>query len=260
MNAATIAALARINRHFYSRFAGAFDATRSRAWPGWDRAVTVASGLWPAATHSNEPLTILDVGCGNGRFGEYIRARVQGAIDYVGVDESREMLHRARQRIEGLPDVRFTAIRRDLATGGPPDLWGSRRFDCIAVFGVLHHIPGSEQRRRLLEALAGCLSGRGVLLVSFWQFGEQRRFQRRIIDWSEHNRQGLEVVDLEQLEPGDCLLVWGREGEGSSRRYCHFTSEARADLVVSSLQLTSLDKYRADGQGGELNLYYILRS
>lgn len=265
MNDETVAALNRINRRFYRRFADAFATTRSRPWPGWDRAIPIQCDDWPQEKH-RDTLTILDVGCGNGRFAEYLSSRLDRSFRYFGVDDSSEMLALARQRIAAVESVEYRLRQCDLIGGGMGQLTGDWRFDLIVAFGLLHHLPGLERRQQLLQDLTEMLESGGLLLLSFWQFGEQERFQDRFLEWSEHNRAGSELIDLEQLETGDHLLAWGgdedptRECEAglSPRRYCHYATENEAQLLVDSLGLSIRDSFRSDGRTHDLNLYYVL--
>ena len=77
-----------INRRFYDRFAPEFDASRGRPWPGWERVVDC---LVP-------PVAVLDVGCGNGRFGAYLAGRSDG-LSYLGVDACGALLRAATERL-----------------------------------------------------------------------------------------------------------------------------------------------------------------
>lgn len=222
---------------------------------------------WPQRQEHGEPLTILDVGCGNGRFAEYLSSRLEGRIRYFGVDDSREMLGLARQRLSALPSVELRLRQWDLVGGNLGELTRDWRFHLIVAFGLLHHIPGLDCRQQLLQDLTDKLEPGGHLLLSFWQFGEKKRFQIRFVDWSEHNLAGSEVIDLDQLEMGDHLLTWGgeedpvREGEAGlgPRRYCHHTTEDEAQRLVDSLGLSTRDSFRSDGGSRDLNLYYVLQ-
>src|SRR5437773_46351 len=66
----TIQRLNEINRAFYNRVAQDFDETRQQAWPGWDTLLSYLNAPL------NAPLSVLDVGCGNGRFGLFLAQRL----------------------------------------------------------------------------------------------------------------------------------------------------------------------------------------
>jgi 2-polyprenyl-3-methyl-5-hydroxy-6-metoxy-1,4-benzoquinol methylase len=62
VNDATRERLNTINREFYRVTAHDFDETRGQPWPGWKRVLP----------YLKLPLSVLDVGCGNGRFGVFL--------------------------------------------------------------------------------------------------------------------------------------------------------------------------------------------
>ncbi|NLX09751.1 MAG: class I SAM-dependent methyltransferase [Chloroflexi bacterium] len=232
MNERTIEWLNQINQEFYRITAGSFDESRGRPWPGWD-------ALLP---HLPASLSVLDVGCGNGRFGLFL-AQHLGAerVTYTGIDSSPELLARARTALHGL-NARLEA--RDLLREALPD---GAPYDLVALFGVLHHIPGYTQRIALLRDLAQRVRPDGLLAFSAWRFYEYPRFRERIVPWPD---------DL-QAEAGDFLLDW-RRGERAIR-YCHYVDDAEYVALVRATGLTEIASYRADGRSGDLNRYSLLR-
>ena len=275
MDRQTIAALNRLNQSFYEQHAEEFAATRSHPWPGWDRVLDrVERELGP---HCRPP-SILDAGCGSGRFAVYLTERLESRFTYLGLDASRALLDLAADRlpmIEGrrcylhvdLLDERF----HERIVPPPPHPGGQKGvgFCLIAVLGLLHHIPAYERRRGLLAQLASCLHTGGLLVFSAWQFGALPRFCRRVIPWTHHNRTAVSPIDTQQLEAGDHLLAWGNvavtgaEETGGTVphpcRYCHFTDPAEVWRLISSLGLELMESFRADGMDDDLNLYCILR-
>jgi tRNA (uracil-5-)-methyltransferase TRM9 len=227
MDAATIERLNAINRKFYEVTAREFDQTRGQPWPGWERLLT----------HLQGPLTVLDVGCGNGRFGVFLRQQ-PGRVDYTGLDNNQTLLDLARA---ALPDAQFE--QRDIVAD-PPE---HRAYDLVALFGVLHHLPGAERRKQLIQILAQRLNPGGVLVFTAWRFYEFERLRRRIVPWP---------ADL-RVEPHDYLLDW-RRGE-VALRYCHYVDDAEQAALEAAAGLTLLDSYRADGHSGTDNQYSVLQ-
>lgn len=254
MNAETVVALERVNRRFYSLHGGEFARTRTKPWPGWERVAALLGGA----------PSILDAGCGNGRFGRFLAGRVAGPIRYLGLDTSRELLDLAEQWSaadvdpEGGHELLFA--ESDILAEDWPTGRAAGEFDLVTAFGVMHHVPGEDRRRRLLHRLAGRVAPGGHLAVSFWQFGARPRFARRSVppeQWAERTGEAIEAADL---EPGDHLLVWGElPGSGTSVRFCHYTSPTEAERLTDDLGLESLSTFFADGAAGNLNLYRVLR-
>ena len=82
MKKAIIQKLLRINRQFYDSLADSFAETRATPHPGF----TLLLDFLPLNLAS-----LLDVGCGNGRFGHFLDQH-RPLKRYVGVDFSTELL------------------------------------------------------------------------------------------------------------------------------------------------------------------------
>ena len=209
------------------------------------------------------PLRVLDVGCGNGRFGAFLAARGLTPDRYVGIDASPALLEDARLRLRAVPGAADRPMALELRAGDlavqPVDAaLPDERFRLIAVLGVLHHVPGLAQRRALLGALAARLEAGGLLALAFWRFAAFERFERRLLGWEEYNRTAAEPIDSARLEPGDHLIRWG-DGVGR-QRYCHFASDAEMAGLLADLDLERVAEYAADGRSDDLNQYVLLRA
>lgn len=265
MRRETAEALNRLNERFYERSADAFRATRARPWPGWKRVLDAWRERLPESR--GEPARVLDAGCGHGRFARFLAGELDRAFVYVGVDASARLLEAARAALQGVAEGRVELRRADLLGSGP-EAWleDQETFDLIVVLGLLHHVPGRDSRRRLLDRLAGRLAPGGLLAVSFWRFGYFERFRRRVIPWPRHNATAAEAIDAEDLEPGDLLLAWGDRAATPAaawpvdgpRRYCHFATDEEAAALVEATGLSRVETFLADGEGGELNRYWLL--
>jgi len=266
----TVRALNAINRNFYREASAEFDASRGHPWPGWSR---VADHIHP---EPGAPTRILDVGCGNARFGAFLADRWGDDCDslhYTGVDSCAALLSRARER--ALPVAHCEWIQQDLvealleAPPGPhaqdatdlersPSPVGTRgpRYALVALFGVLHHIPSAALRAELLVRLGRQLAPEGLLALTCWQFGAFARFRDKVIGWDDYNRTAAEPIDTTQLEAGDHLLPWSNDA--SVRRYCHFTDELEIQhLLETNFEIVT--SYTSDGREGSLNRYFICR-
>jgi SAM-dependent methyltransferase len=227
MNTATIHRLNAINREFYRVTADSFDQTRGQAWPGWNR-------LLP---HLKNPLSVLDVGCGNGRFGLFLMEHLGTGVHYHGIDSSPALLQRARA---ALPDAILE--ERDIVENPPEH--GS--YDLVALFGVIHHIPGAAQRQNFMRILAERVKPGGILAFACWCFYEYERFRERIIPWP---------ADI-TVEQHDYLLDWRRGGV--ALRYCHYVDDTEQAALVAATGLVAVESYRADGFNGAVNHYSLL--
>ncbi len=254
MNERTIAALARLNSSFYSGSAERFSRTRQAPWPGWSRVLETWSHPDAGSTMPEAP-SILDAGCGNGRFGVLLDRVLEPPYSYLGVDSSVPLLDIARSTVADREGVELRFVMADLVDEGLDGKLGELRFDLIVVFGVLHHIPSLKARRSLLLRLGRRLAPGGLMALTMWQFAVPDRFRARFMSWEDYNRQAEEPLDLAELEEGDFLLRW----EKTLCRYCHFADPQEAAGLAGSLGLDVVDHFRSDGELNDLNLYYLLR-
>ena len=221
-----------LNRDFYESLAAPFAETRAAPQPGFKRLL---------AAQPVSPCRLLDVGCGNGRFGHFL-AHHDALAHYTGVDFSDELLAAAAARVPG------DYHRRDLSR--PDCLAGLGQHDLVACLAVLQHIPGAVNRLHLLRQMGDCLRPDGRLFLSTWQFMDSQRQRRKLRDWATI---GLSAADV---EPGDHLLTWQRGGFGL--RYVCAVGVAETAVLAGEADLRILAQFRSDGREGDLNLYTIL--
>ncbi len=237
MTPATAEALIELNRRFYDERADAFAAHRKGPWPGFSRVL---------AALPDGP--VLDVGCGDGRFGVAL-ARMRPGATWIGVDASRPLLDRARHRSD-LP-ARRSLVTLDVARH--PDALPQGPLAGAVALGLLHHVPTEARRTSLLRAMAGRLGPGGILAATFWRFRRADRLRRLELGPEAWARYGVDPTDV---EPGDALLSFGGDEDGAPR-YCHFASDEEIDRLDAAVGLPLHARYRADGREGELNEYLV---
>ena len=239
MQPTTAETLLRLNRAFYDRFAVEFSGSRTPNQPGWQRLLDYL----PARGR------LLDVGCGNGRLAHLLHQRAQ-PVAYVGVDSSARLLSLARANAEALA-IPSQFVEADVSTAGWEQKLPAGSYDAVVALALLHHLPDWQRRRDLLAQLAGLLANDGVLALSTWQFLNEARLRRKVVDWSAAG------LAPEQVEPGDYLLDWQRGGSGL--RYCHLTDETELAGLAASAGLRVQALFYDDGRNKNLNLFAVLR-
>lgn len=225
--------LLQINRRFYRQLADPFADTRRHPQPGFHRLLDYL----PAP-----PLRVLDVGCGNGRFGLFLDKRTDLAA-YTGVDFTPPLLEKARGH---LPGADF--YRRNLSRAGCLD--GLGQFNLVVCLSTMQHIPGHANRARLLREMGEHLGENGRLFLGNWQFMDSSRQRRKVRNWEEVD------IDPAEVEPNDYLLTWQRDGFGL--RYVCLIDATETAVLAEAAALRIVDQFRSDGKEGDLNLYTIL--
>ena len=101
MKKETISALNQLNTNFYNTVAKEFDESRNHYWPGWQLLV-----------EQIDPTTItsvLDIGCGNGRFGAFSNEHFPNMQNYTGIDSNYKLITAATEA-----NIAGTFLQRDI--------------------------------------------------------------------------------------------------------------------------------------------------
>jgi 2-polyprenyl-3-methyl-5-hydroxy-6-metoxy-1,4-benzoquinol methylase len=239
--------IARINQVFYQEFGNSFSSTRHRIQPGVARLLNQTTGN----------LAWLDVGCGNGTLA-FACLEMERKGCYLGCDFSRELLEEAHKMLAQYtipPEFQPEFHQVDLNSVSWAEELPQKHWSQISLFAVLHHIPFSENRKRLCTNLRGLLQPDGQVFVSVWQLQNSARLLPRIKPW--------EMVDIphQEVEEGDVLMDWraGRQESeaGEALRYVHIFSEAELSDLARQAGFQVKDSFYSDGHEGNLGLYQI---
>ncbi len=207
--------LLKLNRRFYLKTQEYFNRSRQSPWSGWQKLLP----FLPTPPLASGGVQVLDLGCGNGRFGVWLSRHRR--LDYVGLDNNQYLLDQARK---SLPQAQL--LRRDLTKP-----WRIKdQFDLIVILGVLHHLPPRFVPHLLKRAVSHLNPG-GILFLSLWEFDPAKG---------------------KPLGNRDYILPW-KLGV-TAERYCHLYSQSEIDSLLKPLKLKLLADYIADTS----NRYLVL--
>ena len=234
----TIRKLITLNSRFYSENSDSFSATRQNFWPGWKKSLEV---IKPLLIQNPK---ILDLGCGNGRYYKFLIENLS-EFKYTGVDFSEELIKLAKESLvhkvhEFIPDEIDKFIENTKS-----------KYDLISIIATLHHIPSAKKREQLLAEASSKLKAGGILLITLWNFKEEKSLQRLIVPQAETEFKSSE------FEVGDYLLSW--DGTMKARRYCHYFSQIEKTKLISSTTLNVKAIFDTDGRNNRLNTYIVLQ-
>jgi len=224
--------LLELNWKFYREHAQSFAESRQQIQPGY----------WSILDGLALPVRdLLDVGCGAGTLGRTLidSGRISS---YCGVDYSEELLSIGRQT--GLDRLH----RRDISGAG--FLEGLGYFPVIACLGTLHHMPGFKARVAILRELTKHLLPDGIVVTANWQFLSSERQRSKIVSWESIG------IDADEMEPGDHLITWNRDGFGI--RYVTQIDESQSQALAAAAGLRVVRTYRSDGRENNLGLYTVM--
>ncbi|MCE5234078.1 MAG: class I SAM-dependent methyltransferase [Mizugakiibacter sp.] len=198
-------AIARIVRRLPSRGLRGYASGKLRIDPVYAEATRILAG---------SPLGLLDIGCGMGLLGAYLREHGWRG-DYLGIDNDPRKIAAGRAAVAGvLPPLRLEA-GDDRAL---PAFSGH-----VALLDVLHYLPAPRQRALLAAAAAhvapdGLLLIRNVLRDRSWRY-HATVFEEHLLRLSRWMRTGatyfpsLDEIRGPLQDAGlrvECRPLWGR--------------------------------------------------
>src|SRR5215813_7407718 len=185
------------SRPFYGEYAWAFDLLIDRPVGQECAAITTwlsERGVLPGAT-------LLDAGCGTGRYAGEL-ARRGYAVE--GVDRSSELIETARRSVRGHGHSVSFRVGDLLALP-------VARYDGILCRGVLNDFVDEDARRSVFAAFAGALRQKGALILDVreWEATKDRKLREPVFRKSvETDRGKLTFTSTTQVDPeGQQLLL-----------------------------------------------------
>jgi len=256
MTTQTIIQLNQLNTNFYNKIGKFWNQDSDYFWEGWHTLKSLMD------LPKISPLSVLDIGCGNGRFATFASQNLSlnQPFSYLGLDSSSEMLsfcpkiaHPNKVYFK-LEDVVFNSS------------WShslNQKFNLVVLMGLMHHIPSSKNRLKLIQQAAKCVEPGGYLCFTTWRFDLLARLQKRVVDLSGSagERFVLETgIDKNQFEKGDAILDWTKYDQ--AYRFSHQYSESEIDTFIQVIKTEKMDliaRYFHDGKECKRNEYFVFR-
>jgi len=213
----------------YTTQAEEFSKTRTAPWSGWLE--LVKKGF----IKPNNSYSILDLGCGNGRFLKFVKesAKVE---NYLGVDYSTLLLSQAK-----LAGGKVLKLDLDNTSWQIPKPEIENDFNFIAAFGIQHHLSSFEIRKYFLQQIAQNLSTDGLAIITYWQFLDYDRYKNKITPLKTENDYQMSF------------------GSNQNARFCHYTSQAEIEKLEENSGLELIETFKADGRDNTENIYRIYK-
>ncbi len=235
MNFRAFNEIIQLNKDFYQKIGGEFDKTRQSAWPGWEK-------VWETLVEMSRFdgfEEIADLGCGNGRFLKFLLDHNLEDYEYYGYDSDKFLLNSPAKHYDvGSGNFEQLDILTDLEKI-------NKKFDLVFAFGLVHHIPSYDFRRKWFCDVANLLNPNGIFVFTTWNYNRDERF----------DPQNEKFLNLE-LEENDYIIGWNKS---DAYRYVHIYSEDEMTKIIESTGLELVSRFSADGKNNNLNDYFILQ-
>lgn len=264
-----IRTLNKLNQDFYQTVANDFSDSRQYFWQGWQRIPEYLK----QNNQRRKKIQVLDIACGNARFAQFLK-KDNVDFNYCGLDNSSNLLQIAQETIIK-NNIDGQLFQFDLITNylkNKTIIWPfMQKFDLIVVFGLTHHLPSFNLRLDFFKSLNGLLNINGLVVISNWQFTQDKRFNKNILNWEKiKNNPKINLCQkvklknlLKILENNDYLLDWRKKEKIQKNkvaiRYCYSFDKETSENIFKTAGYQIIDSFLADGKSQVLNRYFVLK-
>lgn len=207
-------------------------AKQSRiALAGYEACHELAACLLSAALGANCEAQILVVGAGGTAQEIIAMSKLAPNWSYTGVDPSESMLRLSRDSLarNGLTS------RTDLHMGYVNDLKTESSFDAATLIGVIHHLSGAEEKRKLLDDIACKLKPGAPFILAGNRFAYASK-PLFLSAWAERWR--MSGTSREEVESKRAKILQGADPPASNEAVLNLLEQAgftEAEQFFSSL-------------------------
>ena len=221
-----------LTKNFYETCAKHWNNRPEYEWAGW----VLLSEYLPEGHFS-----VLDLGCGSGRFGHYLGRNYGARVAYTGVDFADFYVETARANLPEL--IRsYTISQKDLFLNS----WNLKSTDVVVAFGLIHHLP-TPLRPHFFKQLRTVFTPETLGIFTTWQYLDNSRLAKKILPEHELQQGGA-----------DNVLSW-TQGTYGERYSHHWTiEEVLAEFAHHGFEATYLPAPSEMERG--LNNYFLIRA
>ena len=218
------------NRSSYDKIAQEFSRTRIQFW----------NELVFLKEHTTSGMSLIDIGCGNGRFYSVIKER---GSTYTGVDNSQGLLDEARKKF---PEANF--VNGD-ATALP---FANESFNIAYSFATIHHIPSRALRKKFVSEAGRVLHTGNTFILTTWYLWRPRYISQLLFTAIKS------LLLLSPLDIGDMMHTFGKE---RTPRYLHaFTERELLRLLKKNgFEIIGSEIISRGSGSGEKNILVVAR-
>lgn len=149
----------------YDNFATTFSNSRkNHPWPELDAIID--------DMRKQGYTSVLDIGCGNGRFLEEIQSSGFKVQEYLGIDSSKWMIAEARKLH---PDFQFEVCSMESLFSHPAIPLS--RYPAILFLASFHHLETRVSRIETLKQAKELLAPNGRIYMTNWNLLEQEKYR-----------------------------------------------------------------------------------
>ena len=251
MEKSVIEKLNEINQEFYAVYAESFSATRQNPWDGWNKCFEHIEGSFVGQKQPH----IVDIACGNLRFEVFAKQHFGSDVkpSFTCVDSCLELL---------ADDPYYNFVQSDILASllnfGVLFADNIDEADLLVCFGFMHHVPSYSLRLLAIRRMLLMLKPDALACVSFWQFMKNAGMAEKATALRSSALLDLGLAEGD-LERGDYFLGWQNSVE--HYRYCHSFDQAEFEKIISDVSDLAIivNRFDADGRGGELNHYIVFK-
>jgi tRNA (cmo5U34)-methyltransferase len=183
---------------FSSKVAGVFDDMVNRSVPYYEEMQRMVAEL--AADHANENSKIYDLGCSTGTTMIHMDQTVGDNVQFVGVDDSRDMLDKCRNKLEQAQfkhpfDLVVADLNQDVKIDNAS----------VAVLVLTLQFVRPINRERLIKQIFDGLQSDGALILIEKILAEDSRFNRDFIKYYYDMKRRHHYSELEISQKREAL-------------------------------------------------------